>query len=71
MAGNIDVNAIVTVAEPLVLEAIAFFKRKQAEGAAAPTDAEVLAHVRSRAAEILKEGTDALAEFPESDASGG
>jgi hypothetical protein len=63
-----QITAIVNVAEPLVLEAIAFFRRKQAEGAQSPTDAEVLAHVRSRAAEILKEGAEALAAFPEADA---
>jgi hypothetical protein len=65
-----QINAAVNVAEPLVLEAIAFFRRKQAEGVSV-TDADVINHVRTEAANILKEGADALTEFPDNGAAAG
>lgn len=53
--GNVDVNAVINVAGPIVLEVIAWFRRRVAEGKALPDDAEVVAYVKGKLANLVAE----------------
>jgi hypothetical protein len=63
----VDVAAILAVAEPLALDILSFVRRRQAEAGQLPTDAEVVAHAKSKVQAILAEGGAALKEFPDND----
>jgi len=66
MAGqNLDVGAIINVAEPIALDLIAWLRGRQDEGKSLPTDEEVIARAKGKAQAIIDEGTAALNEFPD------
>lgn len=52
---NYDVGAIVNIAEPLVLDVIAWWQHRKAETGTPPTDAEVIAYTKGKLAAIVAE----------------
>lgn len=66
---DLDPTVLINLGGTIALDILGYIKRKQAEAGRLPTDAEVLARVRSKIHDILAEGTAALAEFPMVDES--
>jgi hypothetical protein len=65
---EVNVAAILAVAEPLALDLLALFRRRQAEGADVNSpsfEQEVIARAKGKAQAIVAEGTAALTEFPD------
>lgn len=63
-AQNLDLGAILNIAEPLVLDVIAWFRHRSAETGTPPDDAEVTAYVKGKLAGIIAEADAFEAEKP-------
>lgn len=61
---NYDVGAILNIAEPLVLDVIAWWQRRKAETGTPPSDAEVVAYTHSKTRAIIAEADAFEAEVP-------
>lgn len=52
---TIDVGKVISIAEPLVLEVIAWFRRRHADTGHPPTDDEVKAYVKTKLHALVAE----------------
>jgi len=59
-----NVQAVISIAEPLILDVIGWFRRRSAESAMPPTDAEVIAYAKSKIQTLVSEADAFEAEGP-------